>query len=249
MQNQLSPGRPCKSCAAHGQGISHHSCVEPLQHLPSPSISLQEPARGLGPGHQPEWATVQTIRNCQGCSVPRAAFGAWSYLPSGCKNMEPTVWLTKWSKVPEQLEENPECFSEQTVSTALLIIMTHQTRCLNIRWKWERASTPSYIIFSSYSPLVHPHLCTVAMYLVQMKPLATLSHTKNYRHSVRVTLSDGNSNHRHPLVLKCWFRGRKSLAVTLFWRCQLCTMNTLYISLRETTVLSHYKIFFFQIWN
>lgn len=52
---------------------------------------------------------------------------------------------------------------------------------------------------------------------------------KIYRHSAPVSLSNGNSNHRHPLVLKCCFRGRKSVAITLFWTCQLSMMNMLYL--------------------
>lgn len=108
----------------------------------------------------------------------QSCFWCLELFPKWLPNVEPAVWLTKWLNVPVQLEEYPEHFSEQTASTVLLIIMIHQGRCLNTGGKWERASAPSYIIFSSYSPLACPQLCIVAMHLVRRKPLAFLSHKK-----------------------------------------------------------------------
>ena len=124
------------------------------------------PAReGIGANH----LKLPGLLCAQSCLWCLELFAKW------LQNMEPAVWLTEWLNVPGELEENPE---HQTAATVLLITMTHQMSCLNVGGKWEWASAPSYIIFSSYSPVAHPHLCTVALYLVQRKLLTTLTHKK-----------------------------------------------------------------------
>lgn len=125
-------------------GQLQESFTEPLQHLPSPSIGLQDPDGSGSPvrvGNSAKHLKLPGLLCAQSCLWCLELFAKW------LRNTEPAVWLTKWSNAPGELEENPEHFSEQTASTALLIIMTHQTRCLNTQGKWEQASAPSCIIF------------------------------------------------------------------------------------------------------
>lgn len=114
----------------------------------------RDSAKGLG--HQPEWATEQTSRNCQGCSVPWAVFDAQRYFPSVFLVNDVVRCATLTGRKARALSRADYVHS---------VVDSNDTsgRVSNIAGKWERTSAVLYIIFQSYSPLAHPHLGTVTM--------------------------------------------------------------------------------------